>query len=207
MCECELIKKYRSDFDILNKNNVKMLKCTMESCKNILKKVLVREKKFSNDLLKHNTSFHNKLNKDMSKLQSEFLSDKKYIAYINADDANKKKLHKSYHKLEKKILKKKMKLYNLSIKKFLNENIKIYEEFAYSKEMNDLRECNFNLCSKITRKGLILQKDLFKKICEETKNKMFCKLHYLSKDIDFGKITASNYIKYYLKILKIRKIV
>lgn len=207
MCECELIKKYRSDFDILNKNNVKMLKCTMESCKNILKKVLVREKKFSNDLLKHNTSFHNKLNKDMSKLQSEFLSDKKYIAYINADDANKKKLHKSYHKLEKKILKKKMKLYNLSIKKFLNENIKIYEEFAYSKEMNDLRECNFNLCSKITRKGLILQKDLFKKICEETKNKMFCKLHYLSKDIDFGKITASNYIKYYFKILKIRKIV
>lgn len=196
--------KYKSEFDRITNNNILLTKCSEKSCGKFYKESNTKIKDFIKNVIKNAVDFNIKKEKKIAELMLKKNSHPTHITYVNADDLKKKKLHTGYVKFEKKFINDVMKINKNETRDFLAKSQKILEDFAYSKEITNLRECNFRLCSEILRKGLNLLKDLYKKICEETKSKKYCKLHELTKGIDFDKITPSDYIKYYIKSFKIQ---
>jgi hypothetical protein len=188
-----LINKYKEDFINIIKLRCQIKSCLAQNCKSFVVKLhkknisfIKKVQKISNDY--NSTKAANNLNKDILELTNKFNQNKHVLE------------HNKYIFPPKPIPKNVTTKYNKEFKKKINDINKLKKDFINSKEVQNLRKCRIEKCNDLHVKTIELAKNFSKKLCEDEKDKYFCKLYKLVKKInikklDYNKISKLKYLK------------
>ena len=196
-----LIDKYKEDFINIIQIRCQIKSCLTKNCKSFVVKLHKKNMAFIKKVQKirnnyNSTKAANNLNKDILDLTNKFYKNKhvlEYNNYIFPPRPIPKNITTKYNKEFKKYMKNMQKLVkkhekNPKFKKKISDINKLKKDFITSKEIQNLRKCRIEKCNDLHIKAIELTKNFSKKLCDDEKNKYFCKLYKLVKKINMKKI-------------------
>ena len=203
-----LIDKYKEDLKNILEVRCQVKNCLDIKCKSLVNKLNKKNLTFIKKIKKINDDYNsteiaNNLNRDINDLTNKF-NQNKYILEYNKYMYPPKPIPKNVTVKYDKEFKKYMKNMSMLVKnheknpkfiKKLNDINKLKKDFINSKEVNNLKKCTIQKCKDLHLKTIELTKNFSKKLCENEKNKHFCKIYKsLVKKIN---IKNNNFIKMY----------